>query len=55
MSILAEIKESIVEQKKLLGILIDPDKYTSTQEIESTAMALKKVNQDYVFIITFRR
>ncbi len=50
MSILAEIKESIVEQKKLLGILIDPDKYTSTQEIESTAMALKKVNPDYVFV-----
>ncbi|MCT4583140.1 MAG: geranylgeranylglyceryl/heptaprenylglyceryl phosphate synthase [Flavobacteriales bacterium] len=50
MSILAEIKDKIVEQKKLLGILIDPDKYTHVQEIETTALALKKINPDYIFV-----
>lgn len=50
MSILNEIKNKSIENKKLLGILIDPDKYAKIEELEPVINSLKKISPDYIFV-----
>ncbi len=50
MSILSEILDKTQSQEKLLGILIDPDKYASSQELNDVVLSLKKINPNYVFV-----
>lgn len=50
MSILTEIKNKSTENKKLLGILIDPDKYAKIEELEPVINSLKKISPDYIFV-----
>ena len=50
MSILNEIKNKSIENKKLLGILIDPDKYAKIEELEPVINSLNKISPDYIFV-----
>lgn len=50
MSILDEIKHKIIDNKKLLGILIDPDKYSTIEETKQLSTALKKIEPNYIFV-----
>lgn len=50
MSILKEIKAKADKGEKMLGILIDPDRFNSLQELDTFILVLKKSQPDYLFI-----
>lgn len=50
MSILKEIKSKADKGEKMLGILIDPDRFNSLQELDIFILALKQNQPDYLFI-----
>lgn len=50
MPILNEIRYNTKVNEKLLGILIDPDKYSKAEEIKQLSETLIKANPDYIFV-----
>ena len=50
MSILKEIKNRASKGEKMLGILIDPDHFSSIKELNTFIVVLKKHQPDYLFI-----